>query len=103
MQGMNQLPVWSGEAASVREMVVTEFRHQPTAVHLRTYIGNRYKITVYRDSKYGELFDLEIDPDERCNLWDDPNHAEIRAEMLHQSLNAEIVREPMRLPRIAHA
>ena len=77
MQGVNQLPVWSGEAASVREMVVTEFRHQPTAVHLRSYIGKRYKITVYRDHPYGELFDLERDPEERCNLWDDAEHAAI--------------------------
>ena len=103
MQGVNQLPVWTGEATSAREMVVTEFRHQPTKVHLRTYIEARYKLTVYRDQEYGELFDLQNDPDERRNLWDDPESAGIRAEMVRRSLNAEITREPMRLPRIAHA
>jgi uncharacterized sulfatase len=84
-------------------MVVTEFRHQPTAVHLRSYIDARYKLTVYRDRDYGELFDLENDPGERFNLWNDPQHAALREEMLQKGLNAEIVREPMRLPRIAHA
>jgi uncharacterized sulfatase len=103
MQGVNQLPVWRGEAASARDMVVTEFRHQPTAVHLRTYIHHRYKLTVYRDQEYGELFDLEADPEERCNLWDAPASAGIKAEMIRRSLNAELVREPMRFPRIAHA
>jgi arylsulfatase A-like enzyme len=103
MQGVSQLGVWKGEISSARDMVVTEFRHQPTAVHLRTYIEARYKLTVYRDRDYGELFDLQSDPDERHNLWDDPRRADIRTEMLRKSLNAEIVREPMRLPRIAHA
>jgi arylsulfatase A-like enzyme len=103
MQGVDQLGVWQGERPSARDMTVTEFRHQPTAVHLRTYIESRYKLTVYRNHNYGELFDLHNDPEERCNLWDDPEYAHIRAEMLHKSLNAEIVREPMRLPRIAHA
>jgi uncharacterized sulfatase len=103
MQGVDQLPVWRGEAATARDVVVTEFRHQPTAVHLRTYIEARYKLTVYRDREYGELFDLESDPNERCNLWEDPASAHIREAMLRKSLNAEITREPMRLPRIAHA
>jgi arylsulfatase A-like enzyme len=103
MQGVNQLEVWQGESQSARDMVVTEFRHQPTKVHLRTYIESRYKLTVYRDHTYGELFDLENDPDERYNLWDDPASADVWAEMLRKSLNAEIAREPMHLPRIAHA
>lgn len=103
MQGINQLGAWTGKVPSVRDMVVTEFRHQPTKVHLRTYIGERFELTVYRDQEYGELFDLQNDPGERCNLWDEPESAGIRAEMLRRSLNAEVAREPMRLPRIAHA
>jgi len=103
MQGVNQLSVWKGADRPVRQMAVTEFRHQPTKVHLRTYISERFKITVYRDQDYGELFDLQSDPEERSNLWDDPSASEVKAEMIRQSLNAELVREPMRLPRIAHA
>lgn len=103
MQGVNQLPVWKGETPSARDMVITEFRHQPTAVHLRTYIEERYKLTLYRNQEYGELFDLLNDPEERVNLWDDPASGGVRAEMLKRSLNAEMTREPMRYPRIAHA
>jgi len=86
-----------------RKMAVTEFRHQPTAVHLRTYIEERYKLTVYRDHEYGELFDLHADPEERCNLWNDPESERIRAKIIQRALNAEITREPMRLRRIANA
>jgi arylsulfatase A-like enzyme len=103
MQGISQLDVWKGESDSARDVVITEFRHQPTKVHLRTFVDARYKITLYRGHAYGELFDLQEDPEERNNLWDSAEHAEIKAALLHQSLNAEMVREPMRFPRIAGA
>jgi len=32
----------------------------------------------------GNLFDLEADPQERVNLWSDPQHAETRADLLRQ-------------------
>lgn len=103
MQGVNQLPVWTGEAESARESVITEFRHQPTKVHLRTYIEDHYKLTLYRDQPYGELFDLHTDPEERHNRFADPEYATIKADLMHRFLNAEMVREPMRFPRIAGA
>ncbi len=75
MQGVDQLPVWRGDAESARKTVIVENRHQPTRVHLRTYIDERYKITIYRGELYGELFDLIEDPEERRNLWDNPEAA----------------------------
>ncbi|HVF10592.1 MAG TPA: sulfatase-like hydrolase/transferase, partial [Abditibacteriaceae bacterium] len=103
MQGVDQMPVWRGASHSVRDEVLVEFRHQPTKLHLRTYIDERYKITLYRDQVYGELFDLHEDPDERYNRWDDTAYASIKCELLRRFENAEIKREPTRLPRIANA
>ena len=31
---------------------------------------------------WGELYDLESDPDEMVNLWDDPASAALRAELV---------------------
>lgn len=103
MQGVNQLEVWRGEKAAARSDVLVEFRHQPTKVHLRTYIDDRYKITVYRDQDYGELFDLQDDPEERHNRWEDADYAGSKCELLRRFVNAELKREPTRLSRIAHA
>lgn len=103
MQGVNQLPVWRDEVASVRDEVLVEFRHQPTAVHLRSYVDERYKLTVYRDQSYGELFDLEADPHELHNRWDDPDYATIKSQLFQGFVNAEVKREPTRFPRIANA
>jgi len=103
MQGLDQGPCWRGEVDQVRDIAICEHRHQPTAIHLRTYIDDRYKLTVYRDQDYGELFDLQDDPGEVRNLWDSPEHASLKADLVRQALNAEIVREPLRQNRIAGA
>jgi arylsulfatase A-like enzyme len=103
MQGMDQMPVWRGHQAKARDEVIVDFRHQPTLLHLRTYIDSRYKMTVYRDRAYGELFDLETDPQELQNLWDDPDQTPLKLNLLHKFENAEMRREPMPFPRIAEA
>jgi arylsulfatase A-like enzyme len=103
MQGLNQLDVWAGDRSAGREWVLVENRHNPTTVHLRTLVTDRFKVTVYRDATYGELFDLEADPGELHNCWDDPAYAEVKARLLLQFVQAEIQREPTRMPRIAGA
>jgi uncharacterized sulfatase len=103
MQGADQGPVWRDEAPSATDHVIVENRHQPTAVHLRTYIESRYKLTIYRDGAHGDLFDLEADPLERRNLFDDPEYATVKAELAMRFLRAELNREPMSRPRIAVA
>ncbi len=104
MQGVNQLEVWRGQADQACDSVIVENRHQPTLVHLRTFITDRYKMTVYRDRlTWGELFDLQEDPEEFHNRWDDPDYAagESRRDApLHQCRAA---REPTRMPRVIHA
>jgi arylsulfatase A-like enzyme len=103
MQGVDQLDVWCGEKDSARSHVLVENRHNPTTVHLRTYVDGRFKMTVYRDQPHGELFDLEEDPGEVRNRWDDPAYTGIKAQLLHAFIQAEIQREPTRMPRIACA
>ncbi|SEE28776.1 sulfatase family protein [Ruania alba] len=103
MTGVSQKAVWSGEVESAREHVLCEFHHEPTTVNLRTYIEDRYKITVYHGREYGELFDLERDPGEFHNRWDDPDHAAIKSDLLLRFVWAEMGREPMPMPRISVA
>jgi arylsulfatase A-like enzyme len=103
MQGVNQLDTWCGTTGPARDHILVENRHQPTRVHLRTYVDARYKITVYRDADHGELFDLQEDPDELRNLWNAPEAAELKGLLLLRFMQAELQREPTRMPRIAGA
>lgn len=103
MQGVDQWPVWTGAAGTVRDHVFVENRHQPTRVHLRSYVEERYKITIHRDQPYGELFDLAEDPGEHRNRFDDPAYAAVRAGLMERLVQAEVGRERSPYPRIAHA
>ena len=62
MTGINQQMVWTGKRDTVRGHVIVENHHQPTTIHMKTYIDSQYKLTVYFNQDYGELFDLHNDP-----------------------------------------
>lgn len=90
MTGLNQEAVWNGDEAAGRGHVIVENRHQPTTLHLKTFISQRHKLTLYYNRDYGEIYDLENDPDELENLWSD---AALRAELTEQFLRAEMGKE----------
>lgn len=103
MTGIDQTPTWRGEAPPARDHVLVENRHQPTTIHLKTLINQRYKLTTYFNQPYGELFDLESDPNEINNLWNAPTAQNLKAELLLQLVHAEMGKEPLPMPRVAPA
>jgi hypothetical protein len=48
---------------------------------------DRYKLNVYHGHEHGELFELEEDPHEFENRWDDPAYRDVRDELLKQSFD----------------
>ncbi|MBN2712657.1 MAG: sulfatase-like hydrolase/transferase [Planctomycetes bacterium] len=103
MTGVDQTPVWKGEEEEARDHVLVENRHQPTTINHKTYIGKRYKITVYYGQDYGEVFDLHEDPCEVKNLWSSPEHQELKKDLLLKFMHAEMGKEPIPMPRISGA
>ncbi|SFK98954.1 protein of unknown function [Paenibacillus sp. 1_12] len=103
MTGVDQSEVWCGKTEQARDHAICEFRHEPTTIHQKTYVDQRYKITVYYNQTYGEIFDLQEDPGELNNLWDDSNFLELKTELLLKYIWAELGKEPLPMPRIWHA
>lgn len=103
MTGVDQTGEWTGSAAAARDHIVVENHHQPTAINLRTYVDARHKLTLYWNRPYGELFDLENDPGERRNLWDEPSAQGLKAELTRRLVDALLAQEPLWMPRIAGA
>ena len=103
MTGVDQKDVWLGKTESVRDHIIVENRAQPTTISLKTYVEKNYKITVYANQPYGEIFDLKNDPDELVNLWDKPGSAGLRNELLLKLIHAEMAKEPVLMPRVSVA
>ena len=51
---------------------------------------DRFKLSLYHGHQKGELFDLQSDPEEYFNLWDDPEYAEIRFDLMQKSFDATV-------------
>jgi arylsulfatase A-like enzyme len=94
VQAKSLLPVLGGTA--VRDAVFIQYDHQasnpgtsvPARVH--SLIDDRYRLSVFHGTGWGELYDLQNDPGEFDNLWDDPAHAKVRATMAEKLLLTEI-------------
>jgi arylsulfatase len=93
VEGRSLLPILTGEGdpSQHRETVRCEFYDaldQPDESRATMLRNRRYKLSVYHGHGLGELYDLEKDPNEFDNLWDDPDHQAVKAELLHQSFDA---------------
>lgn len=93
MHGRTLLPLLKGEAPAGGHREFVRCTYSETLEGPRSYgtmvRNRRYKLCHYHGSGLGQLFDLQSDPDEHRNLWDDPEYAGIKAEMTLASFDAE--------------
>lgn len=87
IQGVDLTPAVQGQPLSTRQAVlIEEDGHAPTfglkvPVRARSVITATHRLTIYDQSGWVELYDLQKDPDELVNLIDDPTYAQVRAQM----------------------
>ncbi len=100
MQGRSLLPLLRGEPVEWRDALYYHYYEYPGVHAVKRHYGvrtDRYKlIHFYHDIDEWELYDLETDPRELQNVYDDPAYADVR-ERLHQRLRAlqEQYRDPV--------
>ena len=89
LDGASALPYLRGEAQAVRRQALVECVDSPRGIRCKTLVTPTHKLTWYAGHDYGELVDLVADPSERRNLWADPAHQRLRAELLGRLLDLQ--------------
>ena len=89
MQGTSLLPLFSGEMpADWRKSVYYQYFEYPGWHAVKRHYGirtQRYKlIHFYYDIDQWELYDLEKDPDEMLNVYDEPAYQQVRDSLTVQ-------------------
>lgn len=90
-----------GDRLADRGWVYTELFHAYWGpfVHCWTVRTHKAKYTYFGHDRVGHLFDLENDPDERRNVFDDPAYRELRDEMV-DLMQHELSLQQDPLPRL---
>lgn len=94
MQGLTLAPVLAGASDRHRDHVRSEYIDAldlPDASIATMYRDRRFKLVSYHRQGIGELFDLENDPWEHRNLWNDPAYAAERARLTEASFDATML------------
>lgn len=85
-QGRSLTPLLRGDTHPWRMSVLIEEDQPygidglPGPVRIRTLVTDRFRISRYAGTAFGELYDLTVDPDETVNLFNDPTAAALQAE-----------------------
>lgn len=99
-QGKSLLPILDGAASPdhLRDFARCEYFDAldphftgGTGTYATMHRTARYKLSVYHDKNLGELYDLLEDPWEFEDLWDSPDHQQIKNQLIHESFNAHVV------------
>jgi len=99
MQGKSLIPIVTGQsdAQHHRDFVRSEYFDAldphftgGTGTFGTMYRNRRYKLCVYHDKDLGELYDLQTDPWEFCDLWNSTEHEQIKHQLIYESFNAHV-------------
>jgi len=100
MQGRSLLPILRGESPPdrLRDFVRCEYFDAldthftgGSGTFATMYRDARYKLSVYHGHGLGELYDLQHDPWEFDNLWDDEASQPLKLQLLHASFDAHVL------------
>ncbi len=83
VQGHSLLPALRGEPDKVPDWALVDF-YVSSKLHQQTLVHGDWKLVVYRDQDWGELYNLADDPRQYENHFDNARYDAIRRTMIHR-------------------
>lgn len=90
IQGLSLVPELHAGAGVVRHALLIEEEGQRVMfgfdkrARMRTLQTATHRLSIYENAEWGELYDLQQDPHECRNLWEDPASLGLRHALLHE-------------------
>ncbi len=85
--GIDQSAVLKDEVSDLRDHVLIECIDNPDKLRLKTVVTSDYKLTWYAGYEFGELYNLDQDPKEKNNLWDNKDYIEVKARLMSKIID----------------
>ena len=102
VQGKSHAAALRGSATAARDCAISGYDAHDRGIHLKTLLTDRYKLTVFAGETYGELYDLQTDPGELHNRFNDPEHRDVQAKLMERLAHRLIEDEDPLPPRRAY-
>jgi arylsulfatase len=79
MEAMSLLRSLNGEGQKLRDYVFSEF---PSQGGMMTMVrSHEWKLVDFSNQDYGQLFNMQKDPDEVVNLWEHPEAQDVKSDL----------------------
>ena len=97
VQGRPQPEVLNRRAESVRDSAVISYDAHDIGINIKCLRTGRYKLVVFADEEYGELYDYQSDPDELHNLYFEDAYTSVKLQ-LYEKLCSRLISDQDPLP-----
>ena len=83
MQGASQLPLVQGSAEKIRDSLLIENREDSKGqFYQKMLVTDQHKLVYYHGDTEGELYDMQQDPDQYDNLWENQKQRSLKQKLL---------------------
>lgn len=87
IQGKSQLKVIKNEIETERDSAVTSYDAHDRGIDIKCIRTDKYKLVVFENEKYGELYDYRKDPNELYNMFYEEEYKEVKATLYEKLCN----------------